>query len=311
MIAQNKDPLIGKIFLGAAIFAALASFTMARAQDDDDDDSTFVSTGQKITPTAAPQADFQLLNPGLTDFPNFIPSGALSSVFSPDRQTLLVLISGHNVLDNAASKVVPADSTQYIFVFDVSTGKPVKKQVIRVPNTFAGIAFNPNGSSFYVGGGSDDNIHTYGIQGDGSWAEAGTPIALGHTTGNGLSNPSTSPSTFVTGGLAVTADGAKIVIANVYNDSVSIVDIAGRSVSKELDLRPGIINPADNGVPGGEYPFWVAIKGNDIAYVSSLRDREIVVVGLGDVPGVIDRIKAKGNPNDPEPRAKSPLRGGR
>ena len=295
MIAQ-KAPLIGKIFLGAAIFAALASFTTARAQDDDDN-STFVSTGQKITPTAAPQADFQLLNPGLVDFPNFVPSGALSSVFSPDRQTLLVLISGHNVLDNAAGKVVPADSTQYIFVFDVSTGKPVKKQVIRVPNTFAGIAFNPNGSSFYVGGGSDDNIHTYGIQADGSWAEAGTPIALGHTTGNGLSNPPTKPSTFVTGGLAVTADGTKIVIANVYNDSVSIVDIAGRSVIKELDLRPGIINPADTGVPGGEYPFWVAIKGNDTAYVSSLRDREIVVVGLGNIPGVVDRIKAKGNPN--------------
>src|SRR5260370_21435966 len=195
-----------------------------------------------------------------------MPSGAVSSVFSPDRQTLLVLISGHNVLDYAASKVVPADSTQYIFVFDASTGKPVKKQVIRVPNTFAGIAFNPHGSSFYVGGGYDDNIHTYGIQGDGSWAEAGTPIALGHTTGNGLSNPSTSPSTFVTGGLSVTADGAKIVIANVYNDSGSIVDIAGRNVSKELDLRPGVINPADNGVPGGEDPFLVAIKGNDISY---------------------------------------------
>jgi DNA-binding beta-propeller fold protein YncE len=230
MIVQNKDPLIGQIFLGAAIFAAFAS---------------------------------------------------------------LVLISGHNVLDNATSKVVPADSTQYIFVFDVSTGKPVKKQVIQVPNTFAGIAFNPNGNSFYVGGGSDDNIHTYGVQGDGSWAEVGTPIALGHTTGNGMPNPST----FVTGGLAVTADGTRIVIANVYNDSISIVDIAGRSVIKELDLRPGIINPADNGVPGGEYPFWVAIKGNDTAYVSSLRDREIVVVNLGNTPGVIDRIKAKGNPN--------------
>src|SRR5258708_16704207 len=107
MIAQNKDPLIGKIFLGAAIFAALASFTMARAQDDDDDDSTFVSTGQKITPTAAPQADFHLLNPDLTDFPNFIPSGALTSVFSPHRQTLLVLISDPTVLHNSATPTPP------------------------------------------------------------------------------------------------------------------------------------------------------------------------------------------------------------
>ena len=291
MIAQKKNPLFYKTFFGAAIFASLASFTVARALDDDD--SSFVSSGQKITPTAAPSANFQLLNPGLTDFPNFVASGALSSVLSPDQHTLLMLISGHNLLDNAASKVVPTDSEQYIFVFDVSTGKPVKKQVINVPNTFAGIAFNPNGNSFYVGGGSDDNIHIYGIQGDGSWAEIGTPIALGHTTGNGMPNPST----FVTGGLAVTADGTKIVIANVYNDSISIVDVAGRSVIKEIDLRPGVIDPAQNGVPGGEYPFWVAIKGNDTAYVSSLRDREIVVVDINSTPAVIGRIKAKGNPN--------------
>src|SRR6267378_2502426 len=113
------------------------------------------------------------------------------------------------------------------------------------------------------------------------------------TRPNGMPNPST----FVTGGLAVTADGTKIVIANVYNDSISIVDVAGRSVIKEIDLRPGVIDPAQNGVPGGEYPFWVAIKGNDTAYVSSLRDREIVVVDINSTPAVIGRIKAKGNPN--------------
>jgi DNA-binding beta-propeller fold protein YncE len=297
MIAQKKNPLFYKTLLGVAVFASLPSFTVARAHDDDDDKASFLSTGQKITPTAAPSADFQLLNPGLADFPDFVPSGALSSVLSPDQHTLLVLISGHNRLDNAASQVVPDDSEQYIFVFDVSSGKPIKKQVIKVPNTFAGIAFNPNGNSFYVGGGSDDNVHTYGIQGDGSWAEVGTPITLGHTTGNGLLIPPAIASTFVTGGLAVTADGTKIVIANVYNDSVSIVDITGRSVIKEIDLRPGVIDPAQNGVPGGEYPFWVAIKGNDTAYVSSLRDREIVVVGIGNTPGVLGRIKAKGNPN--------------
>lgn len=295
MIAQKNNPLFSKMFFGAAIVASLASFTVARAQDDDDDNpqSTFVSSGQKITPTAAPGASFELLNPGLADFPNFVASGALSSTLSPDQHTLLVLISGHNRLDNSTSQVVATDSEQYIFVFDVSTGKPVKKQVLKVPNTFAGIAFNPSGNSFYVGGGSDDSVHTYGIQGDGSWAEVGKPISLGHTTGNGMPNPST----FVTGGLAVTADGTKVVIANVYNDSVSIVDVVGRSVIKEIDLRPGKVDPSQNGVPGGEYPFWVAIKGSDTAYVSSLRDREIVVVGIGNSPGVISRIKAKGNPN--------------
>jgi hypothetical protein len=151
MIALKKTPALGTIFSGAAILAALASFTVASAHGDDDN-ASILSTGQKITPTAAPGAKFQLLNPGLVDFPNFVPSGALSSVLSPDQHTLLVLISGHNRLDNAASKVVPDDSEQYIFVFDVSAANPAKKQVIKVPNTFAGIAFNPNRSTAYVVG---------------------------------------------------------------------------------------------------------------------------------------------------------------
>ena len=37
---------------------------------------------------------------------------------------------------------------------------------------------------------------------------------------------------------------------------LSLVDIAGRMVLAELDLRPG------NGVPGGEYPEWMAVQGN-------------------------------------------------
>ena len=56
------------------------------------------------------------------------------------------------------------------------------------------------------------------------------------------------------------------------------MDTKTRAVAGELDLRPGKSDPAKKGVAGGEYPEWVAIKGNDTAYVSSERDREIVVV---------------------------------
>src|SRR6202023_1968192 len=128
---------------------------------------------------------------------------------------------------------------------------------------------------------------------DGSWSEFGTPIPLGHTAGLGLLRAST----LVAGGLAVTGDGTKIVVANLYNDSVSVIDAALRVLKNETDLRPGKVDPRKVGVAGGEYPFWVAIKGNDTAYVSSLRDREIVVVDFNSTPGVISRIKAKGNPN--------------
>ncbi len=53
-------------------------------------------------------------------------------------------------------------------------------------------------------------------------------------------------------------------------------------------------------MPGGEYPFWVVIKGNGAsatAYVSSIRDREIDVVNLGGTAAVTKRIKVTGQPN--------------
>ncbi len=92
-------------------------------------------------------------------------------------------------------------------------------------------------------------------------------------------------------GLAGTADGKRLVVANYENDSISLVDIVGRKVLAELDLRPG------NGVPGGEYPEWVAVQGNSTAFVSSARDREIIAVDIStNSPAIADRIHLKGQP---------------
>ena len=93
-----------------------------------------------------------------------------------------------------------------------------------------------------------------------------------------------------------------MIAANYENDSISIVDIGSRAKIAELDLRPGKSDPSKKGVAGGEYPFWVVIKGNEKAYVSSLRDREIVVVALKQggsdaAPRVATRIAVRGNPN--------------
>jgi hypothetical protein len=46
MIALKKTPALGTIFSGAAILAALTSFTVASAHGDDDN-ASILSTGQK------------------------------------------------------------------------------------------------------------------------------------------------------------------------------------------------------------------------------------------------------------------------
>jgi YVTN family beta-propeller protein len=274
--------------------------------------SQVLPTGQSISPLSAPGAKIIDLNPGLTDLPEFVAGGGITTVLSPDQKTLLALTSGHNLISVAAGDKKSLDSDQYVFAFDIFGDQPQQKQVIRIPNTFAGIAFDPSGEKFYLGGGKDDNIHVYLLKA-GSWQEAASPIPLGHDGGNGLRRKETLP---VTAGLAVTADGQTLVVANIQNDSISIIDLSKEVVKQELDLRPGKIDSHHQGEAGGEYPFWVTIKGNEMAYVSSLRDREVVVVSLKPpadellarapsqpaVSGtstavVLARIKVAGNPN--------------
>lgn len=170
------------------------------------------------------------------------------------------------LLNDSSGNFIPAASQEYVFVYDISGGEPIEKQVLSLPNAYVGIAFHPNGQFFYVGGGVNDNVHVFALQTGGTWAETGSPISLGHKHGVGLVSDGLAATAGqdppVTGGVAVTADGTKLLVTNVYNDSVSLINLTAGSVEAELDLRPGKINPAGAGVPGGEYPFWVTIKGN-------------------------------------------------
>jgi DNA-binding beta-propeller fold protein YncE len=252
------------------------------------------NSGQQITPLAPTGSSFVPLNPGLADNPQYLAGQAVTSLVSTDGKTLLVLTSGYNLPHDSSGHAIPADSTQFVFVYDISAHKPVQEQVIQVPNTYSGIVFDPSGTTFYVSGGVDDNVHSYALGSNGQWTEQGSPVALGHQgVGIGISMKPQAA------GIAISGDGNKLVVANYYNDSISVLTKSqgGWTVSGELDLRPGKEDRSKSGVPGGEYPLWVAIKGNDTAYVSSIRDREVVVVNFAAEPKVLKRIRVPGQPN--------------
>jgi DNA-binding beta-propeller fold protein YncE len=251
--------------------------------------SELLPTGQAITPMAVPGAQFQTLKPG---------SGhkevgyAVSSAVSPHGNTLLVLTSGYTEVYDAKGVRDKGASTEFIFVFDISNGSPRQLQALPVPRAFGGIAWNPKGAEFYVAGGVDDDVHVFAMNmATKTFAESGTPIPLGHKAGLGLQ---IKP---MAAGIGITADGTRLIVANYENDSVSIVDLAARKVSAELDLRPGKSDASKAGVPGGEFPYGVAVHGNDRAYISSVRDRELVVVNLASTPSVAARIALHGQPN--------------
>ena len=298
---------------------ALAS-VLAQAQPNG---QLLTNLGQQITPLAPEGSRFEPMNPDLPDNPHWLAGQAVTTVVSPDHKTLLALTSGYNRVFNSAGQISVTDSFEYVFVYDISGPMPVKKQVVPiVPNTYNGIVFDPSGAAFYVSGGPSDNIHIISLSAAGVWAEQpGSALALGHTAGLGLAIPPDAAQVPINqqvsvlpcaAGVAISNDGQTLVVANYYNDSITVFrgGLGKWSQRTELDLRPGKSNPAQAGVPGGEYPFWVVVKGSGAsatAYVSSIRDREIVVVSLNrpsrwpfptpPAPAVTGRIPVKGQPN--------------
>lgn len=268
----------------ACLTTPLMSAAPARPQE-----APVAPSGIRVTPLAAAGARFTTLNPHLPGFPDYRAGQAVTSTVSPDGKTLLVLTSGFNRLFGADGKAIPQASNEYIFVFDIARGQPRQIQALQIPNSYMGVAFAPDGKHFYASGGVDDNVHVFSV-GHGRWIEDTAAIVrLGHKEAKGLA---TKPEA---GGIAVTADGSKLLVTNFNNDSLSIVPLSnglpGGAVT-EMSLQPG------GGKPGGTYPYWIAVNGNGTAYVSSMRDREIDVVNLGgQAPIVTARIRIDGNPN--------------
>jgi YVTN family beta-propeller protein len=280
-----------------------------RDRSDDDDDRREhhalvpLATGQYVTPTAIRDAVQQYLNPGLPSYPHFVAGEAVRSQLSPDGATLAIITAGQNSLYKTDGTVDVPNSTQFIFLYDVegaNKAKPALMQVIQQVNAHVGLVFSPDGNTLYAAGGSDDAVYVYTRSGGGFTAAA--PIALDHVfpgatgtarnKGIGLGvQPNAS-------GMDVSADGTTLVVANNYNDSISVIDTAAGVVRYEHDLRPYFANnEGKSGKAGGTFPFAVVMKGNDTAYVSSDRDREVVVVDVSSLTQgrLIARIKLDGN----------------
>jgi len=280
-----------------------------RDHDDDDDDDrgrnhlVRLPSGQFVTPTVIRDAVQQYLNPGNPLYPDFVAGEAVRSRLSPDGTTLAVITAGQNSLYKTDGTVDAANSTQYIFIYDVegpNKTEPALKQVLKQTNAHVGLVFSPDGQTLYAAGGNDDAVYVY-AKGAGGFAAA-APIALGHfapgatgaarNKGVGISvQPNAS-------GMDISADGKTLVVANNYNDSISVIDTASGAVRYEHDLRPYFVNnEGRNGGTGGTFPYGVVVKGNDTAYVSSDRDREVVVVDVSapSAGHLIKRVKLDGN----------------
>ena len=214
------------------------------------------------------------------------------------------------ILWNALDPVtgLPTSTTtpnaEWVFVFDVRGSKPVQKQLINVPNTYHGLQWDPLGARFYVSAGVDDRVYVYkeenatNASADATFVPDAPFILLGHNTpanatfptydgglfkGTPLStNPAAQamfiPFSALAAGLAISGDSSTLYVANYENDSLSIVDMATRSVSNEVAFfRPGQKTAI------GEMPYWPVVvsdpEGAPVkVYVTSQRDGQVLSV---------------------------------
>jgi len=326
MVTCKKKESLLSLLLAAVLGVNMQSVSARTTNPVGDfNGGSLLPTGQTITPTAAPGSTFERLATGLRSDGTADAAEAVTTVLSPDGKTLLVLTSGYNqnfqnettganitypVLDptTGTPSSVITRKAEWVFVYDVSTGRLVKKQQINIPNTYDGIAWAPDSKRFYVSAGGDDRIYVYNLNSSSQFVPDAPFILLGHNSqqtapfsgydGNILKGTPAAAfvgSSAIVAGVAVSKDGKTLVAANFANDSISVADTSTRKVLNEIKFFvPG------GKVATGEYPYYVAIKNSDsgaasIAYVSSQRDDEVLAVDLAT--NAITRIPVGVQPN--------------
>lgn len=303
-ISKLKDPLKASALALAMLIGPQIANCQLNTAVDGNDGKLPTPPGLYVTPTMPLTGAIQQpLNPGLTNYPDYIAGEAVKAVLSPDGTMLAILTAGYNSLYNSGGKVDTEASTQFLFFYNVqgqNKTNPVLKQVIQQPNAHVGLAWAPNSHTLYATGGCDDAVYVYSSNGS-AFVESGK-ISLGHAPDGCLANAANKQGIGIgvepnASGVAVSADGTTLVVANNYNDSISVVDTASAKVRYEFDLRP-YASGAPDGTKGGTFPYSVVLNGTT-AYVGADRDREVVVVNVASKTAgtLVTRVALDGNPN--------------
>ena len=285
---------------------ALSLLSVATVEAQDEHGAGIISgkdtvTGMSITPTAARGSLFQELNPMLDVAPERRAGYAGAMAVSPNGKRLAIQTSGFPVYADPEGKLIPEASMEYVFLFDLTASKPVQLQVLPLHSSFPGLVWTPKSDRLFVSGGNDDTVVEF-VDGDGGHLVAGQTIRLGHQGCLDV-KPALGPKPLpmncgpVTAGLDVSPDGKRLLVANIQNDSASLIDLMSGKVVAEQDLRPGIIDPRHHGEPGGSFPRAVAWVSADRAYVGSVRDREVISLTIQrDTIRVTRRLPVQGAP---------------
>ena len=250
------------------------------------DESKLLPTGFSLNQNTIQGKQIYLLNPNLKDYPKYIAGQAVRIKISPDKSKIAILTSGYNLLYNKKGNLNKNSSTEYVFIYSIIQKIPKLLQVIKIKNSFYGLVWSPKGNSFYVSGGKDDIVYKY--ESINNKYELTNKINLMHNHGM---VKSTEP---MVAEMAITKDGKYLAVANLENDSISLINLEKNRVVNEIDLKPH-----SKSISGGTFPFGIVITKNNFLYVSSMRDNELVKLNIkNNKLEILKHIKVESQPTE-------------
>ena len=192
---------------------------------------------------------------------------------SPDAKTAYVVLDNNNTLTK----------------IDLTATTPVEGAEIRVGNVPHSVVISPDGKTAYV----SNEAGRIATEKDFQGYSNGTPVVAAYPTGStatGTVSVVDLASFKVTGsietGLHPTGMafwGKKLLVANTYSDTLSVIDTANNKEERKIDLGLPIGVPSEHKPAYGAGPNSIAVdEKKNIAYVALYNANAIAVVDLNN-----------------------------
>jgi len=152
---------------------------------------------------------------------------------------------------NRVAVVLAGWREQGLQIIDLRSRRVV--QTLGQPAAFAGIAFSRDGRALYVSGGWDDSIFCY------SWEKGSAALQRKVSLADGDAKPGSR----YPAGIAVSADGRYLYVAENVGDSLAVIDLTTSRVVSRFET--------------GHYPYGVELATNGMVYVSAWGANTIAV----------------------------------
>jgi YVTN family beta-propeller protein len=214
-----------------------------------------------------------------------IPCGYPYSIFSDD--TFTSYPTGIAISPDAKTAYVVLDNNNTLAKIDLTATTPAQGPEIRVGNVPHSVVISQDGKTAYV----SNEAGRIATQKDFQQYSNGTPVVARYPEGSTLTGTVSVvdlASFTVTGsietGLHPTGMafwGNKLLVANAYSDSISVIDTDTNKEERKIDLGLPIGVPGERKPAYGAGPNSIAIdEKNNIAYVALYNANAIAVVDL-------------------------------